>query len=131
MGLKFNPLTGKFDQVNRQLEQPGSAPVDQPNGIPVGGTTDQLLAKNSNTNFDAKWVDAPTGGGGSSEVNSGVVDGVTLETLPVFFNEDQQALKIFYLGNWITLAQVSFDSLWDSLTDEWDSATMTWDSPLA
>lgn len=29
--------------------------------IPVGGTTGQLLTKNSNTNFDVKWASAPTG----------------------------------------------------------------------
>lgn len=28
-------------------------------GVPTGGTTDQLLAKNSNTDFDTKWVDPP------------------------------------------------------------------------
>lgn len=29
------------------------------NGIPPGGTTNQLLAKNSDDDFDEKWVDAP------------------------------------------------------------------------
>lgn len=29
--------------------------------IPIGGTTGQLLTKNSNTNFDVKWASAPTG----------------------------------------------------------------------
>jgi hypothetical protein len=76
-------------------------------------------------------VNSSSGEGGGSDtysrVNSGEVDGTTEEVLDLFFN----TLKIFYLGSWITLAQVSFDSLWDSQTDEWDSATMTWDSPLA
>lgn len=31
--------------------------------VPTGGTTGQLLAKNSNTNFDLKWVDAGAGSG--------------------------------------------------------------------
>lgn len=35
------------------------------NGIPVGGTTGQILAKNSNTDGDAAWEDAPSGGGSS------------------------------------------------------------------
>lgn len=26
-------------------------------GIPAGGTTGQILAKNSNTDYDAQWVD--------------------------------------------------------------------------
>lgn len=33
-------------------------------GVPVGGTTGQVLAKASNTNYDTEWV-AQTGGGGS------------------------------------------------------------------
>lgn len=31
-------------------------------GVPAGGTTGQLLAKNSGTDFDTEWVDAPSGG---------------------------------------------------------------------
>lgn len=30
------------------------------NGVPVGGTTNQLAAKNSNADYDIKWVDAPS-----------------------------------------------------------------------
>ena len=33
--------------------------------VPEGGTTGQVLAKNSNTNFDTEWVDP--GGGGVAE----------------------------------------------------------------
>jgi hypothetical protein len=89
------------------------------------------------TPFDLQkiGIDKTGSGGGSivdtySRVKAGTTDGTTLEVLPLFFNEDQQALKIFFLNNWITLAQVSFDSLWNSLTDEWDSTSMSWDSPL-
>jgi hypothetical protein len=35
-------------------------------GVAAGGTTDQILAKNSATNYDTKWVTAATGGGGGS-----------------------------------------------------------------
>jgi hypothetical protein len=31
--------------------------------VPTGGTTGQILAKNSNTNFDTEWIDAPSGSG--------------------------------------------------------------------
>jgi hypothetical protein len=37
----------------------GSAGV----GVPTGGTTGQVLAKNSNTAYDTEWIDAPEGGG--------------------------------------------------------------------
>lgn len=33
--------------------------------VPTGGTTGQLLAKASGTDFDTEWVDAPSGGAGS------------------------------------------------------------------
>jgi hypothetical protein len=38
-------------------------------GVPVGGTTGQVLAKNSNTDFDTEWV-AQSGGGGGGAVDS-------------------------------------------------------------
>jgi hypothetical protein len=34
--------------------------------LPTGGTTGQVLAKNSNTDFDTEWIDPPTGGGSSN-----------------------------------------------------------------
>lgn len=37
-------------------------------GVPAGGTTGQILAKASGTDFDTTWVDPPTGGGGSGTV---------------------------------------------------------------
>lgn len=43
-------------------------------GVPIGGTTGQVLAKNSNTNFDTEWVNQSGGGGG------GAVDSVNGET---------------------------------------------------
>ncbi len=44
-------------------------------GVPVGGTTGQVLAKNSNTDYDTEWVDQSGGGGsitGAANVGSGV-----------------------------------------------------------
>jgi hypothetical protein len=31
-------------------------------GVPTGGTTGQILAKNSSTNYDTGWINAPAGG---------------------------------------------------------------------
>jgi hypothetical protein len=42
-------------------------------GVPVGGTTGQVLAKASGTNYDTEWVDQTGGGGGGS----GTVTSVT------------------------------------------------------
>ena len=41
-------------------------------GVPVGGTTGQVLTKQSATNYDTSWQ-APSGGGGSN-VKSGIVN---------------------------------------------------------
>ena len=32
-------------------------------GVPAGGTTGQILAKKTKTDYDAEWIDAPSGGG--------------------------------------------------------------------
>lgn len=34
------------------------------NGIPAGGTANQILAKIDSTNYNAQWIDAPSGGAG-------------------------------------------------------------------
>ncbi len=36
-------------------------------GVPMGGTTGQILAKASDTDFDTVWQDETGGGGGVSE----------------------------------------------------------------
>ncbi|MFS2189803.1 SGNH/GDSL hydrolase family protein [Mucilaginibacter sp. Mucisp84] len=62
--------------------------------IPTGGTTGQILAKNSNTDGDLKWINAPSGGGGGSSEPSGQIksfrvdygavgDGVTDDTAAI------------------------------------------------
>lgn len=38
--------------------------VDMPEGIPAGGTTGQVLKKDSNTDYDVSWQDDDAGGGG-------------------------------------------------------------------
>ncbi|MGE5299062.1 MAG: hypothetical protein ACM3KF_03410, partial [Acidobacteriota bacterium] len=37
-------------------------------GVPTGGTTGQVLAKTSNTNYDTQWIAAPSGGGGGGPI---------------------------------------------------------------
>jgi len=50
-------------------------------GLATGGTTNQVLAKNSNTNFDTKWIDA--GGGGGSGTVTSVATGTGLTGGPI------------------------------------------------
>ena len=47
--------------------------VDTDRLLLAGGDTGQLLAKNSGTNYDVDWVDAPSGGGGSATIADGSV----------------------------------------------------------
>ena len=39
------------------------------NGIPIGGTTNYVLSKNSPTDYDTIWVPAPSGPGGQGEMS--------------------------------------------------------------
>ena len=41
-----------------------NAKADTARGVPVGGATGEILAKNSATNYDTEWIPAPGGGGG-------------------------------------------------------------------
>lgn len=41
--------------------------------IPAGGTSGQILAKNSNADGDLRWINAPSGGGGGSSEPSGQI----------------------------------------------------------
>jgi hypothetical protein len=55
---------------------PTGPPGPAGQGVPTGGTTGQVLAKNSATNYDTDWVDAPTGGGGGPIDETNLVEQV-------------------------------------------------------
>lgn len=50
-------------------------------GVPVGGTTGQVLAKNSGTDYDTEWIDISTNLAGLTDVDLGVTlsDGEVLQ----------------------------------------------------
>lgn len=54
---------------------------DNGEGVPVGGTTGQVLAKATATDYDTEWVDAASGGGGA-------VDSVNSQTGVVVLDAD-------------------------------------------
>ena len=58
-------------------------------GVPVGGTAAQLLAKATGTNYDTEWVDAPAGGGGTAQALSRFEANTTANTTA-------QALAVAY-----------------------------------
>ncbi len=56
--------TFQYDGTNWQLISTGT--INQANaaaGLPVGGSTDQVLKKNSSSNYDVSWTTASAGGG--------------------------------------------------------------------
>lgn len=62
--------TATFTVVNGSNGTNGADGTDGADGVgvPVGGTTGQILAKASATDHDTVWIDPPTGGGGSGTV---------------------------------------------------------------
>lgn len=67
---------GTFTVYNGADGNDGSDGVDGTNGtngsdgadgvgVPTGGTTGQVLAKKTNTNYDTEWIDTSSGGGSS------------------------------------------------------------------
>lgn len=73
--------------------------------IPTGGTTGQVLAKNSGTNYDVEWVDQTGGGGGGAindAANLGDGDGIFAQV-----NGDTIELKSLENGDLIALTSSS------------------------
>lgn len=68
-------LPGETVVITQQTGAPGPPGI----GMPTGGTTNQVLAKNSNTDYDFKFVDAATGGGGSVDSVNGQTGVVVLD----------------------------------------------------
>jgi hypothetical protein len=68
MNLKFTSTTLELGvvvtrfQLIKISEGPRGANGE---GVPDGGTTNQILAKASNDDYDTQWVNPPSGGGGS------------------------------------------------------------------
>lgn len=75
-GFIINGSTQKYD-FNALDNKPTT------NEIPAGGSTGQVLAKNSSANYDVAWVDQTGGGGGGTSdysqlTNKPSINGVTL-----------------------------------------------------
>ena len=60
---------------NINLQQTGPTGADGA-GVPLGGTTGQVLAKNSNTDFDTEWTTPATGAVTSVNTRTGAVTGL-------------------------------------------------------
>jgi hypothetical protein len=50
---KTSQLDGRVSNLERNIPVTGGAPAE--NGLPIGGTTGQIVVKDSSTNFDVSW----------------------------------------------------------------------------
>lgn len=73
---------------------PAGADGDPGPGVAAGGTTDQLLAKNSNADYDTKWIDAPEGGGASVTISDTAP--VSPSAGDLWWDSDTGKLKVYY-----------------------------------
>lgn len=44
-------------------------------GVPTGGSTGQMLVKNSTADYDTKWANVPIGGSGGTSITDATIDG--------------------------------------------------------
>jgi len=66
--------------------------------IPTGGTEDQILAKNSNANYDFKWV-TPTSGPGGGVTDHGALTGLADDDHTQYHNDERGDIRYSQLGH--------------------------------
>ena len=64
--------TGILDAAAAKAAADAAQVVAVQRGVDPGGSTGQVLAKKSNTDFDTRWIDAPSGGGNGNGGGSNV-----------------------------------------------------------
>jgi hypothetical protein len=95
-------------------------------GVPTGGTTGQVLEKNSSTNYDTSWVTPSGGGGGAGLLGSATITSLfsTTSSTPVQVTglsvtvsaSGSQKLKVTAFAQWIgnaTGGDYAAITLWD------------------
>lgn len=94
-----NLILSRFDgsQINAGSVAGPQGPEGDPGpGVPVGGATGQLLAKNSGTNYDTEWVDPPADGW--EVISEGAipnnVSSYTIGSIPQTFKDLRLTLKL-------------------------------------
>lgn len=104
--LSGTPVTllGRLNDADSSLVQFNTLPASL-GGVPTGGTTDQVLAKNSNSNNDLKWMTLPTytPTEGSYTPTLTIVSNVTGTPTATGFEYQ-------YIGNWLYITgKITFD----------------------
>lgn len=81
-GIVMKKVSGFWTQI-ANLTGPTGAAGTTGQGVPTGGTTGQVLAKTSNTNFATQWITPASGGSGSFNGVMTVSDLVGLNTFNI------------------------------------------------
>lgn len=82
-------------------EGPAGSPGSPGVGVPTGGTTGQILAKDTDTDYDTEWIDPPSGGGvaiGDTIGNSPVADGLLYSDAGALANDRLAATTGMFFG---------------------------------
>lgn len=107
--LTENPVSGMTAEQEQQLNQNTTDVADlksalEQKGLPSGGTTGQVLAKKTDSDYDAEWKDVPTGTSDQyfEMVNSGTTttNGVSLDITDVVNSGVPSYGKWDALYNW-------------------------------
>ena len=107
--LEENPPSGMTAEQEQQLNQNTTDVADlksalEQKGLPSGGTTGQVLAKKTDSDYDAEWKDVPTGTSDQyfEMVNSGTTttNGVSLDITDVVNSGVPSYGKWDALYNW-------------------------------
>jgi hypothetical protein len=96
-------LSGIEAGAQKNPDLSGYALKSEVHDLPAGGTTDQVLAKASNSDHDYKWV-TPSGGGGMTVVTYGTSTSAEIEAAyqagrTVFCERDGVLLPLSYRGS--------------------------------
>jgi hypothetical protein len=74
------------DLTTVEVEKLGDVNITQNvDAVPAGGTTGQILAKNSNTDYDTEWITGGGGGGGGSDENYTTAEKNKLASITAIF----------------------------------------------
>ena len=77
-----------------------------PSSVPAGGTTDQVLAKNSNGDGDTKWMDITLAGAADVDINS--PSGGQMLKYDADIQKWVNANAIFNYKDWLSAANISY-----------------------
>lgn len=83
--------TGKPSRGEKGEQGPQGLPGPTGPGVPTGGTTGQVLSKNSGSDYDTAWIDAGSGG-------SGIIELIGTDEEPIDFINGMQEEGIYLVS---------------------------------